>query len=76
MAGLHIGLCKFAAQYISVDKYLKFGKTHTPETGRSGFLFISYNITIPWLYPLNGFRIIGLNRVWRGHCVSSRIISL
>ena len=54
---LHTGLCKFA-QNISTNIW-SLGKCRDLKLGEVPSLFITYNITISWLYPLNhGFRFI------------------
>ena len=49
-------LCKFLRN-ISTNIY-GFGKRTDLKLGEVPFLFISNKITISWLYPLNGFRLI------------------
>ena len=55
---LHTGLCKFV-QNISTNIW-SLGKCTDLKFGELSSLFISYNITISWLYTLNDFRIIFL----------------
>ena len=53
---LHTGLCKFV-QNISTNIW-SLGKRTDLKFGEMSYLFISYNITVSWLYTPNGFRII------------------
>ena len=55
---LHTGLCKFV-QNISTNMW-GVGKRTDLKSWVVSSLLISYNITISWLYPLDGFRIISL----------------
>ena len=52
----HTGLCKFV-QNISTNIW-SLGKRTYLKFGEMCYLFISYNITVSWLYTPNGFRII------------------
>ena len=49
---------QICAKYL--DKIWSLGKCKDVKLGEVSSLFISYNIIISWLYPLNGFRIIFL----------------
>ena len=53
---LHTGLCKFV-QNISTN-ILSLGERTDLKLGEVSSLSICYNVTISWLYPLNGFRIM------------------
>ena len=57
----HTGLCKFV-QNVSTNIWI-LGKRTNLKLGEVSSLLIFYNITISWLYPLNGFRII-FHCVW------------
>ena len=56
----HTGLCKFMRNILTNTKSL--GKRTDFKLEKVPSCFISYNITISWLYPLNGFRVIFLLR--------------
>ena len=53
---LHCGLCKFV-QNISTNIW-SLGKRASLKFGEVSSLCLSYNFSISWLYPLNGFRFI------------------
>ena len=40
------------------DEYLKFGETHKSKVCKTAkkTVFIFYNVTLYWLFPLHGFR--------------------
>ena len=44
------------------DEYLRFRKTQRLKLGEVSSLAFSHKIKLPWLYPLNNFRIIFLLR--------------
>jgi len=63
---LHTGLCKFV-QNISTNIW-GLGKRTDLKIREVLSLVISYNSTISWRYPLNGFRIIffyGVRIAWQ-----------
>ena len=57
---LHTGLCKFV-QNISRNIW-SLGKRTDLNLGQVSCLPVSYNITISWPHPLNGFRFIFILR--------------
>ena len=51
---LHTGLCKFVQNILT--NIWSLGTLKDLKFGQVSSLPVSYNITISWLYPLNGFR--------------------
>jgi len=70
----HTGLCKFLRN-ISTN-ICSLGKRTDLNLGDASSLFVSYKITISWLYPLNSFRFIFFIAWQRKRSLDPQLIQL